>query len=181
MTTTNQRLEALLDEMRGVFARMDADAVPRLAGSIIAARRSFLYGAGRTGLVLQAFAMRLAHVGLDAHYVGQLSAPPVASGDLFVVGLAVGTLPTGDALASSARAAGAKIAVISARPQNVLGADLVVHVPAQVMVDPMTSVLPLGSPFELALSLLCDLTVVELMLRLGRSNDDLAERHANLL
>ena len=64
---------------------------------------------------------------------------------------------------NSARAAGAKVAVISARPQKVVGADLVVHLPAQIMADPMTSVLPLGSPFELALSLLCDLTVVELM------------------
>ncbi len=181
MTTTSQRLEAVLDEMRGVFARMDADAVPQLAGSILAARRIFLYGAGRTGLVLQAFAMRLAHLGLDAHYVGQLAAPPAASGDLFVVALAVGTLPTGDALASSARAVAAKVAVISARPQRVVGADLVVHLPAQIMADPMTSVLPLGSPFELALSLLCDLTVAELMLRLGRSNEDLAARHTNLL
>ena len=49
------------------------------------------------------------------------------------------------------------------------------------MADPMTSVLPLGSPFELALSLVCDLTVAELMPRLGRSNDDLAKRHTNLL
>jgi 6-phospho-3-hexuloisomerase len=98
-----------------------------------------------------------------------------------LVALAVGTLPTGDALAASARAAGAKVAVITARPQTVVGADLVVHLPAQIMADPMTSVLPLGSPFELALSLLCDLTVAELMLRLGRSNDDLAKRHTNLL
>jgi hypothetical protein len=49
------------------------------------------------------------------------------------------------------------------------------------MADPMTSVLALGSPFELALSLLCDLTVAELMLRLDRSNEDLASRHTNLL
>jgi hypothetical protein len=58
---------------------------------------------------------------------------------------------------------------------------LVVHLPAQIMADPMTSVLALGSPFELAMSLLCDLTVAELMQRLGRSNDDLARRHTNLL
>jgi len=181
MTTTRERLEAVLDEMRGVFARMDADAVPHLAGSIIAARRIFLYGAGRNGLVLQAFAMRLAHLGLDAHFVGQLSAPPAASGDLFLVALALGALPTGDALSASARAAGAKVAVVSARPQKVVGADLLLHLPAQTMADPMTSVLALGSPFELALSLLCDLTVAELMLRLDRSNEDLAARHTNLL
>jgi hypothetical protein len=45
----------------------------------------------------------------------------------------------------------------------------------------MTSLLPLGSPFELALSLYCDLVVVELMQRLDLGNSDLAERHANLL
>jgi len=49
------------------------------------------------------------------------------------------------------------------------------------MADPMTSLLPLGSQFELALSLLCDLTGVELIARLGRRNADLAARHANLL
>ena len=181
MTTTRERLEAVLDEMRGVFAQMDADAVPQLAGSIIVARRIFLYGAGRTGLVLQAFAMRLAHLGLDAHFVGQLSAPPAASGDLFLVALALGALPTGDALSASARAAGAKVAVVSARPQKVVSADLLLHLPAQTMADPMTSVLALGSPFELALSLFCDLTVAELMLRLDRGNEDLAARHTNLL
>jgi hypothetical protein len=45
----------------------------------------------------------------------------------------------------------------------------------------MTSLLPLGSPFELALALYCDLTVIELMRRLDLGNDDLARRHANLL
>ena len=70
---------------------------------------------------------------------------------------------------------------VSARPQKVVGADLLLHLPAQTMADPMTSVLALGSPFELALSLLCDLTVAELMLRLDRSNEDLASRHTNLL
>jgi 6-phospho-3-hexuloisomerase len=49
------------------------------------------------------------------------------------------------------------------------------------MADPPGGLLPLGSGFELALWLFCDLVVVELMRRLGQSNDDLASRHANLL
>jgi D-arabinose 5-phosphate isomerase GutQ len=92
----------------------------------------------------------------------------------------LGKLPTGDALIGSARNAGARIAVISARPELV-NADLVIGLPAQTMADPMTSLLPLGSPFELALSLYCDLVVGELMKRLNKNNDDLAARHANLL
>lgn len=179
--STTERLEEILNEMRDVFARLDPDAVPAFAREITKARRILVYGAGRTGLVLQAFAMRLMHLGLDGHFVGQLSAPPVGKGDLLVAVLSVGKLPTGDALIGTARGAGARVLVISSRPALVSGADVTIGLPAQTMADPMTSVLPLGSPFELALSLFCDLAVVELMSMLGQSNADLAPRHANLL
>jgi hypothetical protein len=49
------------------------------------------------------------------------------------------------------------------------------------MADEPSAVLPLGSAFELGLTLLFDLTVVDLMAKLGRTNDDLARGHANLL
>jgi 6-phospho-3-hexuloisomerase len=179
--STAENLEKVLAEMRGVFARMPADALDQFAHEIVKAKRILIYGAGRNGLVLQAFAMRLMHLGLDAHFVGQLSAPAIGTGDLLLTALSVGRLPTGDAHIGTAKQAGARVAVISARPQLVQGADLVVPLPAQVMGDPVTSILPLGSAFELALSLLCDLAVVELMAQLGRSNADLAARHTNLL
>ncbi len=178
---TTENLDAILAEMRGVFARVPADAVVQLAREIANAHRVLVYGAGRTGLVMQAFAMRLMHLGIDGHFVGQLATPPIREGDLLVVTLALGRLPTADALIGTAKATGARVAAISARPALVQAADLVVPLPAQTMADPTTSILPLGSPFELALSLLCDLTVVELMALLGRSNADLADRHANLL
>ncbi len=178
--STKDQLNNILDEMRGVFANMAPDATKQLAQEITNARRILVYGVGRTGLALQGFAMRLMHLGLDGHFVGQLSAPPVGQGDLLVCSLALGKLPTGDAIVASAKAAGARIAVITARPQIVL-ADLVIGLPAQTMADPMTSMLPLGSPFELALTLYCDLTVIELMRKLNLGNADLAARHANLL
>jgi 6-phospho-3-hexuloisomerase len=179
--STASRLDAILAEMRDVFARMPEDSVPELAREIAKAHRVAVYGVGRTGLVLQAFAMRLMHLGLDAHFVGQLAAPPIGKDDLLFAALSVGRLPTADALIGTARSAGARIAAISARPDLVQAADLVIPLPAQTMADPTVSILPLGSPFELALSLFCDLTVVELMELLGRANRDLAARHANLL
>ena len=178
--STAAELDKILDEMRSVFARVAPDAVGQLAQEIVNARRVLVYGVGRTGLALQGFAMRLMHLGLDGHFVGQLSAPPVASGDLLLCSLALGKLPTGDAIVESARRAGARVAVITARPQLV-SADLVIALPAQTMADPMMSLLPLGGAFEFALSLYCDLTVIHLMRRLNLGNADLAARHANLL
>jgi 6-phospho-3-hexuloisomerase len=173
-------LNAIFDEMHGVFARMPPDAPARLAVEIAKARRVFVFGVGRTGLALQGFSMRLMHLGIDGHFIGQLSVPPAGSGDLLFTALALGRLPTGDAIVKSAKTAGARITVITARPE-VVSADIIIPLPAQTMADPMTSILPLGSPFELALSLFCDLTVVELMVLLGRSNADLVGRHANIL
>ena len=177
---TAEGLAAIFDEMRDVFARMPPDAHVQLTRELVRARRILVYGVGRNGLVLQSFAMRLMHLGLDGHYVGQLAAPPVGPGDLLFTALALGRLPTGEAIINAARTAGARIVVVSARPDAV-AADLVISLPAQTMADPMTSILPLGSPFELALSLFCELTVVELMHLLGRGNSDLAARHTNLL
>lgn len=178
--TPLEQIDTIFAEMHGVFAKMKPEAVGDLAAEILKARRILVYGVGRTGLALQGFAMRLMHLDLDGHFVGQLSAPPVTKGDLLFCSLALGKLPTGDAIIGSAKAAGARIAVISARPQLVT-ADLVIGLPAQTMADPMTSLLPLGSPFELALSLYCDLVVGELMKRMNKTNADLGARHANLL
>jgi 6-phospho-3-hexuloisomerase len=180
MSATLARLDTVLAEMRAVFAAAP-DAVDQLAREIQNARRIAIYGIGRNGLVLQAFAMRLMHLGIDAHFVGQLAAPPVASGDLVIAAVALGRLPTADAVLAAARTAKARTLVVTARPKLVEGADAVIDLPAQTMAEPPNSILPLGSAFELALSLLCDLTVVELMKRIGRTNADLLARHANLL
>ncbi len=180
MSATLDRLDTVLAEMRAVFAAAP-NAVDTLATEIQKARRVALYGVGRNGLVLQAFAMRLTHLGVDAHFVGQLSAPPVAPGDLVIAAIALGRLPTADAVLTAARTAEARTLAITARPKLVQGADVAIELPAQTMADPPNSVLPLGSAFELALSLLCDLCVVELMQRLNRTNADLLARHANLL
>jgi 6-phospho-3-hexuloisomerase len=180
VSQTLARFDAVMAELRGVFAASPA-SVDTLAAEIAAAKRVALYGVGRNGLVLQAFAMRLMHLGIDAHFVGQLSAPPVASGDLALAAIALGRLPTADAVLAAARKVGARTLVVTARPKRVESADTVIDLPAQTMADPPKSLLPLGSVFELALSLLCDLCVVELMARLNRTNADLLARHANLL
>lgn len=181
MTVIPNRLEMVLDEMRTVFAAMEPNAPSKLASEVQRARRTLIYGVGRNGLVLQALAMRLMHLGLDGHFVGQLSTPPIGPGDLLIAAMALGRLPTADAVVTKASETKARILIVTARPRLVANADVVINLPAQTMADPMKSVLPLGSPFELALSILCELAVVELMQKLGLSNADLAKRHTNLL
>lgn len=181
MTVAADRVEAILSEQRRVQSAVDPNAVAALVNRLGGARRVFLYGVGRNGLMLQALAMRLAHLGLDAHFVGQLAAPPAGPGDVVLVAVALGSLPTADSVLQAGRTAGADLAVITARPERVAHADLIVHLPARTMADPPTSPLPLGGAFELALHILCERLVIALMQARGLSDEDLLARHANLL
>src|SRR6188474_3002893 len=125
------------DEIAAVFTPASSDAALRLCDEIERARRIACYGVGREGLMMKALCMRLMHLGLDAHVVGDMTTPPVGSGDLFLASAGPGSFSTVLALIGVARAAGAKTIVVTARPDGDAAdaADGVIHLPAQTMAD----------------------------------------------
>jgi 6-phospho-3-hexuloisomerase len=174
----------LLSEIGDVLAGVPAEALDSMAAAIAAARRLALYGQGRTGLVMQAFAMRLHHLGLAAHVVGAMNAEPLGPGDLFLVNAATGDLPTGLALMRSARAAGASTGLFTGVTDSEAGrlANVIVPIPAPMGGQQGRHAgLVMGSAYELALFVVTELLVARLMHRLGVSEADMWARHANLL
>jgi 6-phospho-3-hexuloisomerase len=96
-----------------------------------------------------------------------------------------GTLSTIDALARTAKAAGAAVAVITAEPEGSITAlsDAVLTIPAQTMArdeDQPTSFLPMGSLFEGAQFMLFEILVIRLRDRLGETPESMRARHTNL-
>lgn len=184
-----------LVEIGSVAERLDAAAFERFAQAISGAKRIALHGLGREGLQMKGLAMRLFHLGLDAHVVGEMTLPPVGAGDLLVVSAGPGDFATVAALADIARKAGAKVAVVTAQPGSALAraADHVLHIPAQTMADDLgaddrraddqarkTSVLPMGSLFEFAQMLVFELLVLRLRDLTGETAASMRARHTNL-
>jgi 6-phospho-3-hexuloisomerase len=185
---TLQALAAAIgDETARVIAAMPGDALDALQRELLAARRVALHSAGRTGLVLRALTMRLFHLGIDAHMVGDVTAPPIAAGDLLLINASTGDLPSGLAHLESAHRAGARVAVITAVPSGQVAqfADLTLVIPAQTMRDDLgarpASILPMGSQYELVLFVLTEILVLKLVVARGLDFVDLRWRHANLL
>jgi 6-phospho-3-hexuloisomerase len=182
-----ERARLLLAEAQSALAGTQEVELAAFVEAIAAARRILVYGQGRTGLVMQGLTMRLYHLGLSAHEVGAMTAPPIGAGDLFLVNAANGDLPTALALMESARGAGARIALITARPDSPAGraADIILHLPAQTMANDLEpgqrSLMPMGSQYELALFVLCELLVLDLARRQGIDFAAMRERHTNLL
>jgi 6-phospho-3-hexuloisomerase len=174
------------DEIRAAVAGVDPGAMAALVEALATAGRVVCYGVGREGLMMRALAMRLYHLGLDAHVVGDMSCPPVGPGDLLVVSAGPGGFSTVEGLMGVARGGGARIACVTAQPggRAPRAADLVLHIPAQTMANDQgaaaTSVLPMGSLFEGAQYLAFELLVLALRDRLGVDPGAMRARHTNL-
>jgi len=174
------------DEIKAAAAGVDPAALAGMVDELAAAKRVVCYGVGREGLMMRALAMRLYHMGLDAHVVGDMSCPPVSAGDLLVVSAGPGDFSTVRGLMGVARRDGARLACVTAQPGAALPAasDRVLVIPAQTMADDtgpaVASVLPMGSLFEGAQYLVFEMLVLMLRDRLGVAPDAMRARHTNL-
>jgi 6-phospho-3-hexuloisomerase len=183
--TLAEKAARAADEIRAAVAAMDEGNMQAIVAELARAARVVCYGVGREGLMMRAVAMRLYHMGLDAHVVGDMSCPPVGPGDLLIVSAGPGGFSTVNGLISVARGAGARVACVTAQPQGTAprAADLVFHIPAQTMANDQggaTSILPMGSLFEGAQYLAFELLILALRDHLGVAPEAMRARHTNL-
>lgn len=186
MTTTYETAHAILEELDDVLRRVDEAEVTKLCDALLGARLISCFALGREGLALRGFAMRLMHIGFNVAMVGDVTAPPVGKGDVFLVACGPGRLATTEALAAIARRDGATIVVVTAQPGAPLpsSADVALTIPAQTLADDRGgaggSRQAMGSAFEQGMWILFDALVPRLQAARGQSLDDLRARHQNL-
>ncbi|KAF7830337.1 3-hexulose-6-phosphate isomerase [Senna tora] len=150
----------------------------------------FLYGVGREGLMLKALCMRLAHLGLSAHFVFDMTTPPITAPDLLIASAGPGGFSTVDAICSVARSYGGRVLLLTAQPETgscVKHASAVAYVAAQTMADGKEEgevksrpLLPMGSVYEGALFVLFEMVVYKLGEALGETAEAIRCRHTNL-
>lgn len=174
---------AILNELQSVSESIAEEQISSLLDELMAAPRIFGLGAGRSGLIIKAFIMRLMQAGRPAFVVGETVTPAIGANDLLVIGSSSGQTATIIEMAKSAKSANARIALITASPRSDLAvsADRVVDIPVYVLHAPAgRSIQPPGSTFEQAMLLVLDALVPAIMERMGVSDGQLLARHANL-
>ena len=75
----------IIDEVLTIGNEISDQQVDRMTKAIQGANHIFLAGAGRSGLMIRAFANRLLHLGYSVSLVGEISSPHTKSGDLFLL------------------------------------------------------------------------------------------------
>jgi 6-phospho-3-hexuloisomerase len=185
MADARELSAAAVREVGDVLERIPPETADRLCAELESARRIACYGVGREGLMMKALCMRLMHLGLDAHVVGDMTTPPIGAGDLLFVSAGPGRFSTVLALIEVARGAGARTLVVTAQPDGDAPrrADVVIELPAQTMADDSraaTSMLPMGSLYEVVQLLFFDVVSLRLRERLGQGAEEMRARHTNL-
>lgn len=172
------------DEISEVFQRVDPAQVAALVTELRLADRIFVTGAGRSGLVLKMAAMRLMHLGLAVHVVGETTAPAIRSGDLLLAASGSGTTAGVVKAAETAAAQGARIAVYTTNSGSPLSkaASAVVLIPAAQKTDHGSAVSRQysGSLFEQVLFATTEAVFQSLWDDDAASPEALWQRHANL-
>ena len=193
--------KAMAEILRAVSAnieRIEPEQVEKLIKILVDVKRRgkkiLVIGAGRSGLVGRAFAMRLMHLNFNVHVVGETITPAVERGDVLFAISGSGTTTLVVTAAKIAKRVGAKVIAVTSHPKSPLGkcADHIVVIYGRTKLakkrdyfsrqilgvhEPLA---PLGTIFEMATAIFLDALIVDLMHELGLTEQDMRRRHATI-
>jgi 6-phospho-3-hexuloisomerase len=182
-----------IDEMADSISDQEID---QFIDEILKAKRIYVMGAGRSGLVAKAFAMRLMHLGLKSYVIGETITPAMMEGDMIVAFSGSGETKTIAELCETAKTLGGRICLVTSKSDSRIGriADCTVVLEShrdyikdesaefeiKQMKGELKSFAPLGTLFETGAMIFADSIISAIMIILKCEEKDLKGRHANI-
>jgi 6-phospho 3-hexuloisomerase len=187
-------MKKIAEHIQKTVEHLDDREVDNMVSEILKAKSVFLVGAGRSGLVGKAFAMRLVQVGISAHVVGETTTPAITKKDLLIAVSGSGRTSQIVNVVKIAKDIGVRVLTITSYPEEKLGqlSDHVVTIKGRTKVDieesytasqlkgEFASLTPLGTLFEDTVLVFFDGVVAKLMIELGKGEKYMKKRHASL-
>jgi 6-phospho-3-hexuloisomerase len=172
-------LQYILREVQEALTKLDPKAVEDAIQAISSAKKIFIYGVGRSGLVGQAFAVRLVQLGFDVHFVGDMTTPFVDEHDLVIIVSNTGETMSAVQTANIVGRVGAKVISVTSNPNSKLAhASSITLEVVQSKDEQKKKYAPLGTIFEDAALVLFDSLVPVIMERMDQNEASLRRRHA---
>lgn len=180
-----ENIKKIIGELNWVLSKVDETEVKKLVKEILGAKKIIVSGAGRMGLMARGFAMRLGHLGLQSFTTADTIIPAIGKDDLLIICSGSGETQAIYDLAMIGKKHGVKICAITAKPQSRIGriADLIVNLKSPTKADKnpkVKSIQPMTTLNEQCLMIFFDSLVLELMQKLGETEETMWQRHSNL-
>jgi len=189
-------MRLMASKIRSIANGISDQATETFIRELLNAKRVYVIGAGRSGLVAKAFAMRLMHLGLQAYVVGETITPALNRGDVIVIFSGSGRTKTVADLAETAREIGGRICLITSNADSRIGkiADSIVIIEqhrdavtdesaefeVRQMMGDHKSFAPLGTLFETASMIFADAVISRMMEITQTDESALKNRHTNI-
>jgi 6-phospho-3-hexuloisomerase len=191
-----EMMRLMASKIREIANTISDEDAEKFIQELLSAKRIYVIGAGRSGLVAKAFAMRLMHLGLHAYVVGETITPALNKGDVMVIFSGSGRTKTVADLAETARDIGGRICLITSNADSRIGeiADCIVIIEhhrdavaddaaefeIRQMMGDHKSFAPLGTLFETASMVFADAVISRMMEITQVDESALKNRHTNI-
>lgn len=190
--------EEIIEGARSALDRLDPEQVEKMIHMILSAKdkKIFLIGMGRSGCVGRAFALRLMNLGFNVYFIGETITPAASKDDLLIAVSGTGSTKMVLTASSAAKEIGARVIAVTSYLDSQLGkiADHVVVIVgrtksgwpreedylARQLFGEREPLSPLGSIFENNCMIFLDSLIVELMNRLGKTEEEMGKLHATI-
>ena len=173
-------LKIILSEIESVFKQSDNELLDVFISEITKANKIVCVGAGRVGLAMRGFSMRLTHLGYQAHYWGETNVPKLDSRDLLIIGSGSGETRTILKIAEIAKKEEIPILLVTSKTHSSIMSLANVGLTignGSGVAETVNSIQPMTTLFEQCISLYLDSIVIKLMKSTLQNSKDLENRH----
>lgn len=180
----------VISENEEVLSSISDDSVDNLVSELCKADNVVCYGAGRMGLSLQAFSMRLNHLGINSGFIGKDTyIKPVTKDSVFLAASGSGKTKSVLTFANIAKSKGARVMSIVGDLNSPL-ADLSDYpvwfrscnggLHSLDNKDKIDSIQPMSTLNEQALYLLLDIVTLLIINKKQLRHEDIVPKHFNI-
>jgi len=174
-----------LSEIENALTLIKEEEIDEFIKKVFSARRIFVAGAGRSGILIKAFAMRLMQMGFRTYVVGETTTPAIKLEDLLILMSGSGQTRYSYYILESALKVGAYTYLITAHKNSKMWriAQGRIKIPGPTKLCSLKknkSSQLLGSLFEQGAFILLECIIERIAREIKLRPDDIMLRHANL-
>ena len=181
-TIFNDSIDYIQRKIKDILDKVSQNDISKIKKLFFNSNRIFVYGAGRSGLVAKAFAIRLVHLGFQSFVIGETITAPVKKGDLVIIISGSGETIPAVMTAEIAHNLGANVVSITAKKKSEVAkyADLSLFISANCNEIERKKFAPLGTLFEASVWILLDGLIADLLDSKNETEETMRSRHATL-
>ena len=178
----NKSLYYIQSRVNKILDKVSRKNINKIKNLFLNSNHIFVYGAGRSGLVAKAFAIRLVHLGFQTFVIGETITHPVQEGDLVLIVSGSGETIPAVMTAEISHNLGANVISITGKKKSGIAefADVTLFISIDYDDIERKKYAPLGTLFEASVWIILDGIIADLLNSKNETEESMRLRHATL-